>query len=169
MAWPTLRTFKDAAAVTRQAIIGTTATAGEDKPLYNPVFGPDGSDPTVVVRTAGLPVVGQRLSGSPVSGKAQNATASSGATGNASAAIGGTGGTAVPGTFIVTADPDNADIVSIGDTSANAAVRSGTTRYAQGLILAPGQAVVVDTDDLRAWKLAVRVANDQVCYLKVGP
>ena len=48
MAWPTLRTFKDATANTRQAIINRTATAGEDVPLYAPVYGPDSADPQVV-------------------------------------------------------------------------------------------------------------------------
>lgn len=167
MAWATLRSYKDAAAVTRQAITGTTATLGEDKPLYNPVYGADGADPTVVVRSSGLPIVGQRTVGSPATGKIANATASAGAVGN-SVAIGGTGGSAVPGTFVFVADPDNVGLVSIGDSNANAAARSGATIYVQGVPLQPGQAYVIDTDDLRSWKIAVRSANDGGTWTKVG-
>jgi hypothetical protein len=161
------RTFKDASSVTQQALVHRDAANSNDLPLYKPVYGADGADPTIVTRTAGLPIVGQRTSGSPTTGTIKNATASAGATGN-SVAIGGTGGSAVPGTFVVTADPDNATVVVIGGTDANAAARSGTTSYVQGVPLLPGASYVVDTDDLRSWKLAVRTAHDAVAWCKVG-
>lgn len=162
MAWPTLRTFKDAAAVTRQAITGTTATAGEDKPLYNPVYGPDGADPAVVTLYAGLPVQPARLSGAPTT-YARVATSSAAVTGNGNVvAIGGTGGSAVPGVFVVQAAPDNTAVAYIGDSNASAFL--GEVR---GIALQPGDSQVVGTDDLRAWKLSTRVSGNAVTVTKV--
>lgn len=164
MAWPTLRTFKDAAASTRQAIVNRTATAGEDVPLYAPVYGPDGADPQVVDVSHGLPVQPYRLVGGPTS-YAKVAPGSAAISGNGnSAAVGGTGGSAVPGLFLVQADPDNANVVAIGDSSASA-----FTAQARGFILAPGDSMpLVNTDDLRAWKVSARVLGDGVIVLKVG-
>lgn len=164
MAWPTLRTFKDASGNTRQAIIGTTATAGEDVPEYNPVFGADGADPTRVTVSAGLPVQPYRLVGGPTS-YAKVAPSSAAITGNGNvAAIGGTGGTAVAGMFLVQANPDNSNVVAVGDTSASA-----FTGEVRGFVLAPGDAMpLVHTDDLRAWKVSARTLGDSVIVLKVG-
>lgn len=170
MAWPTLRTFKDASANTRQAIIGTTATAGEDKPLYNPVYGADGADPSVVTVSSGLPVQPYRLVGGPTT-YAKIAPSSAAITGNGnSVAVGGTGGTAVPGMFLVQANPDNANVIAIGDTSVSAFTGgSSTTSEARGFILAPGDAMpLIHTDDLRAWKVSARTLGDSVIVTKVG-
>lgn len=161
------RTFKDAAATTRQALVHQQADTVTDVPVYQPGYGADGADKTTVSRTAGLPIVGQRTAGSPVTGKIQNPTASATTVGN-SVAVGGTGGTALPGTFLVTADPDNTSLIVLGDSNANAAAKSGSTIYLQGIPLQPGQAYIIDTDDLRSWKVAVRIANDGLTYAKVG-
>ena len=163
MAWDgILRTFKDAASATKQVITDTTASATEDVPLYKIVYGPHGSDPLRVLRTNGLPIVGQRTSGSPASTRLTNSTAAVTGNGNTSA-IGGTGGTAVPGTFVLTAIPDNTSLVVIGDTNINA-----FTGQVRGLPLSPGQTYVIDTDDLRTWKLSVRTSGDGVTWIQVG-
>lgn len=169
MAWPNgTRSFKDALGATRQAIVNRTATVGEDVPLYAVVIGADQTDPTVVTRTAGIPIVGQRTSGTPTDGSILNGTASSGSTGNA-IAVGGTGGTALPGTYVVTALPDNANVIAIGSTNANAAAgATASVPNMRGVPLQPGQAYIIDTDDLRSWKFAVRTANDGLAWCKVG-
>lgn len=170
MAWPTLRTFKDAAAATRQAIVGTTATVGEDVPLYNSVYGADGADPVRVDLTHGLPVQQSRIAGGPTT-YAKVAPSSAAITGNGNAAaVGGTGGTAVPGLFLVQANPDNANLVVLGDTSVNA-YSGGTaaTSEVRGLVLMPGDcAPLIHTDDLRAWKVSARTLNDSVIVTKVA-
>lgn len=160
------RTFKDAGNVTRTVGINSDG-GGQDIPVYKQGYGADAADPTVITRTTGLPIVPQRTSGVPTTGKIANAAASATTTGN-SIAVGGTGGVALPGTYVVTADPDNTSLIALGDTSANAAARSGSTIYLQGLPLQPGQSYVVDTDDLRSWKFAVRSANDGLTWIKVG-
>lgn len=169
MAWPTLRSFKDAAAATRQAIVGTTATVGEDVPLYNPVRGVDGSDPERIGQYIGLPVRPEKLSGGPTDvASVTNGTASTTSTGNGTA-IGGSGGTAVPGVFEVTAHPDNAGVIAIGGSNANAAAGStSSVPYWRGTPLYPGQTRLIATDDLRTWKFAVRSAGDSVVVLKVA-
>lgn len=163
------RTFKDAAGATQQALVHADAQGTPaDVPLYKPVYGPDTATPTAVALTAGLPTRGQRYAGvPPILPSIYNATASSTTTGNA-IAIGGTGGTALPGIFIVTADVDNTGVVAIGDTTANAAARSGGTKYVKGILLMPGASQEIDTDDLRSWKFAVRVAGDGLTILQVG-
>lgn len=166
MAWATLRTFKDATAVARQAIIGTTATAGEDKPLYNPVYGPDGADPTVVTQYAGLPIQQAKLSGAPTS-YPRIVPSSAAATGAGNVvAVGGTGGSAVPGLFLVQLNPAATGVVSIGDT--NVSAFAGEQR---GHIMEPGGSVLIGTDDLRAWKASFSVlatTTDALIVLKVG-
>ena len=136
-------------------------------PLYKPVFGADQADPTRVTHTTGLPTKGQRTSGSPASTKVTNATASVTTTGN-SVAVGGTGGTAVPGIFVFTADPDNSSVIVLGDTNISAAAKVGSTAYVRELPLQPGASYVIDTNDLRSWKMAVRTANDGGTYIQVG-
>ena len=170
MAWPTLRTFKDASGNTRQAIINRTATTGEDLPLSGPTYGTDGADPTPVDLTHGLPIQQYRFVGAPTT-YPKVAPSSAAVTGNGnSAAVGGTGGSAVPGMFLVQANPDNANIVVIGDTNANA-YTGGTpaTSEVRGYVLAPGDsAPLIHTDDLRAWKVSARVLGDNVIVTKVG-
>ena len=171
MAWDgILRTFKDAASATKQVITDTTASATEDVPLYKIVYGAHGTDPLRVLRTTGLPIVNQRTSGTPLTGKITSTTPSATSTGNA-VAVGGTGGTALPGTYVFTAYTENANVVALGDTTANAAARvgSGGTVYEQGIMLQPGDSYVIDTDDLRSWKMAVRVSGDGGSWVKVGP
>jgi uncharacterized cupin superfamily protein len=146
---------------TNFAIIDHTASASQDVPVTKLVYGADSADPTRVTSTAGLPVVSQRLSGAPTTSRISNATASSGATGNGTALS--TSGSADPGIFEVTADPDNATVVVIGDSSATAG--SGSVR---GKPLQAGDSFLVNTDDLRTWKLAVRTANDAVAIVKLG-
>lgn len=164
MAWPTLRTFKDAAAATRQAITGTTATAGEDKPLYNPVFGPDGADPTVVVLTAGLPVQPTRVTGGWTTyAKVAPGTAAVSGNGN-TAAVGGTGGSAIAGVFIVQALDSNSTLVTLGDSSASA-----FTGEVRGYQLSPGDSSpIISTEDLRSLKVSARTLGDGVVVVKVG-
>lgn len=170
MAWPTLRTFKDASGNTRQAIVNRTATAGEDVPLYTPTYGADSADPQPVDVSHGLPVQPFRLVGGPTTYQ-KIAPSSPAVSGNGNtAAIGGTGGTAVAGIFLVQANPDNANVVAVGDTSASA-YTGGTaaTSECRGFILAPGDAMpLIHTDDLRAWKVSARVLNDSVIVTKVG-
>ena len=164
MAWSNTAGYNTGSA--RFAIVDKDGGGTNDVPIYKQVYGADAADPTRVQRTAGLPVVGQRTSGSPSIGKIGNATASSTTTGNATAI--GTGGSALPGTYVVTADPDNTSVVVLGDSSANAAAKAGSTIYLKGIPLQAGQATVVDTDDLRGWYFAVRTANDGVTWAKVG-
>lgn len=170
MAWPTLRTFKDAAASTRQAIIGTTATVGEDVPLYNPVRGVDGADPQRIGEYIGLPVRVEKLSGGPTTYPAVRITSASSTTTTNNVAIGGSGGSAVPGVFEVSAHPDNAGVLAIGDTSANAAagLDGSSIPYWKGTPLWPGQTRLIATDDLRAWKAAARTAGDSIVVLRVA-
>ena len=161
------RTYKDAGGATQQALTHRDAANANDIPLYKLGYGADLADPTVVTASAGLPTRGQRTVGSPTTAKIASGTAST--SGNANAvAIGGTGGSAVPGIFVFTADPDNAALIVIGDTNINATARSGATNYVRGLPLQPGQAYVIDTDDLRSWKMSVRTANDGGTYVQVG-
>lgn len=164
MAWSTTRSYKDAASTTRTAIVSQTATAGEDVPLYGAVFGANGVDPTVVTKDSGMPVQPYRLVGGPTT-YPKVAPSLAAITGDGKqAAIGGTGGSAVPGMFLVQANPDNANIVAIGDTSASA-----FTGEVRGFVLAPGDALpLVHTDDLRAWKVSARTLGDSVIVTKVG-
>ena len=120
-----------------------------------------------IVSDKGLSVIPQKTVGSPTSyAPLVIATPSSGATGNCISID--PGGSANPGVFLVTADPDNVGLLAIGDASANAAVRAGATVYLRGSSLQPGQAVVVITNDLRLWYVATRTANDALQVLKVG-
>ena len=169
MAWAGgTRSFKDAASATRQAIINATDVATEDVFLHGLTYGATGASPTLVTGTAGLPIKAQRLAGVPTDGSIANPTASATSTGN-SIAVGGTGGSALPGAYIVTAHPDNASVISLGGTTANAATgQTGNVPYMRGLPLQPGQAQVIDTDDLRSWKFAVRTAADGLSWVKVG-
>ena len=170
MAWPTLRTFKDAAAATRQAIIGTTATSGEDVPLYNNVYGADGADPVRVDLTHGLPVQQSRITGGPTT-YAKVAPTSAAISGNGnSVAVGGSGASAVPGLFLLQANPDNANVIVIGDSSCSAYTGgSSLNSEVRGFVLAPGDSPpLINTDDLRAWKVSARVLNDSIIVTKVG-
>lgn len=164
MAWPTLRTFKDAAAATRQAIIGTTATAGEDVPLYNAVYGPDGADPVRVYLNAGLPVQPTRVTGGWTT-YAKVAPSAAAVSGNGNvAAVGGTGGTAVPGVFIVQALSSNSTVVTLGDSNASA-----FTGEVRGYQLDPGDSSpIISTEDLRSLKVSARTLGDGVVVVKVG-
>lgn len=170
MAWPTLRSFKDAAAATRQAIVGTTATSGEDVPLYNNVYGADGADPTRVDLTHGLPVQQSRITGGPTT-YTKVAPTSAAVTGNGnSVAVGGSGASPVPGLFLVQANPDNANIVVIGDSSCSAySAGTAATSEVRGFVLAPGDSPpLIHTDDLRAWKVSARTLNDSIIVTKIG-
>lgn len=165
MAWPAgTRSFKDAAAATRQAIIDRTSSSGEDVPLYKPVFGADLADPTAVVLTAGLPVQPTRVTGGWTT-YAKVAPSSAAVSGNGNvAAVGGTGGSAVPGVFIVQALDSNSTLVTLGDTNASA-----FTGEVRGYQLGPGDSSpIISTEDLRSLKVSARTLGDGVVVVKVG-
>jgi hypothetical protein len=143
---------------------GSAANAVVDKDALGNIvpgekiyFGANDAAPSRVTSTTGLPVAPQKLAAGPTSSRKSNATASSGATGNGTSL--GTGS----GLWVVTADPDNAAVVSVGDSSVNAA-----TGNVNGEPLQAGDSTTVSTADLSAWYLAVRTANDAVCLNKIG-
>lgn len=164
MAWPTTRSYKDAASVTRTAVVDQTATSGEDVPIYKPSFGANGADPTVVALTAGLPVQPTRVAGGWTT-YAKVAPSAAAVTGNGNvAAVGGTGGSAVPGVFIVQALDSNSTLVTLGDSNTSA-----FTGEVRGYQLGPGDsAPIISTEDLRSLKVSARTLGDGVVVVKVG-
>jgi hypothetical protein len=156
MAWTSTAGYN--VGTTNFVIIDKTASSTQDVPITKLVYGADSADPTRVTSTTGLPVVSQRLSGAPTTSRVSNATTSSGSTGNGTAL-----GSATTGVYEVTADPDNATVVCVGDTNISAAAG-----FVRGKPLQPGDSFLINTDDLSTWKLAVRTANDAVAIIKLG-